>query len=68
MLSIYLKKFTEKKLTELKVKEAKAADWIEKKQEFAALEEQLPDMLVLEQKNKIDKQGYRQAKVYILNI
>ena len=46
----------EKKLTELKVKEAKAAEWIEKKQEFAALESQLPDMLVLEQKNKIDKQ------------
>ncbi len=46
----------EKKLTELKVKEAKAADWLEKKQEFATLSEQLPDMLVLEQKNKIDKQ------------
>lgn len=46
----------EKKLTELKVKEAKAAEWIEKKQEFAALESQLSDMLVLEQKNKIDKQ------------
>lgn len=46
----------EKKLTELKVKEAKAADWLEKKREFAALEEQLPEMLVLEQKNKIDKQ------------
>lgn len=46
----------EKKLTELKVKEAKAAEWLEKKQEFATLEQQLPDMLVLEQKNKIDKQ------------
>ena len=46
----------EQKLTELKVKEAKAADWLLKKQEFASLEEQLPDMLALEQKNKIDKQ------------
>lgn len=46
----------ERKLTELKVKEAKAAEWLEKKQEFATLSEQLPDMLVLEQKNKIDKQ------------
>lgn len=47
---------TEQKLTELKVKEAKAAEWLEKKKEFSLLEEQLPDMLVLEQKNKIDKQ------------
>lgn len=47
---------TEKKLTELKVKEAKAADWLEKKQEFMALSEQLPDMLALEQKNILDKQ------------
>ena len=46
----------EQKLTELKVKESKAAEWLQKKQEFATLEEQLPDMLVLEQKNKIDKQ------------
>ena len=46
----------EKKLTELKVQEAKTADWLQKKQEFAALEERLPDILVLEQKNKIDKQ------------
>lgn len=46
----------EQKLTELKVKEAKAADWLLKKQEFQTLEEQLPDMLALEQKNKIDKQ------------
>lgn len=47
---------TEQKLTELKVKESKAAEWLEKKKEFALLSEQLPDMLVLEQKNKIDKQ------------
>ena len=46
----------EQKLTELKVKEAKAADWLEKKREFAVLEEQLPEILTLEQKNKIDKQ------------
>ena len=47
---------TEQKLTGLKVKEAKAAEWLLKKQEFEELEKQLPDMLVLEQKNKIDKQ------------
>ena len=47
---------TEQKLTELKVKESKAAEWLEKKQEFSLLAEQLPDILVLEQKNKIDKQ------------
>ena len=46
----------EQRLTELKVKESKAAEWIEKKQEFSRLSEQLPDMLALEQKNKIDKQ------------
>ncbi|MBP3576954.1 MAG: SMC family ATPase [Lachnospiraceae bacterium] len=46
----------EHRLTELKVKESKAAEWIEKKQEFSRLSEQLPDMLALEQKNKIDKQ------------
>ncbi len=48
--------FTEQKLTELKVKESRAAQWLEKKREFAALEEQLPDMVALEQKNKIEKQ------------
>lgn len=47
---------TEQKLTELKVKESKAAEWLEKKKEFELLSEQLPDMLLLEQKNKIDKQ------------
>jgi len=47
---------TEQKLTELQVKEAKAEEWRRKKQEFALLQEQLPDMLVLEQKNVIDKQ------------
>lgn len=47
---------TEQKLTELKVKESKAAEWLEKKKEFSAMEEQLPDMLALDQKNKTDKQ------------
>ena len=47
---------TEKQLTGLKVKEAKASEWLQKRQEFGQLEKQLPDMLVLEQKNKIDKQ------------
>lgn len=47
---------TEQKLTELKIKEAKAADWLQKKQEFEALQEQLPDMLALEQKNRMNKQ------------
>ncbi len=47
---------TEQKLMELKVKEAKAAEWLEKKKEYAALEAKLPDMLALEQKNKLDKQ------------
>jgi len=47
---------TERKLTELRVKESKAAEWVEKKKEFTLLSGQLSDMLVLEQKNKIDKQ------------
>lgn len=47
---------TEHKLTELKVKESKAAQWKEKQEEFELLTERLPDMLALEQKNKIDKQ------------
>lgn len=46
----------EHKLTELKVQESKAAEWIEKKQEFALLSGQVSDMLTLEQKNKLDKQ------------
>lgn len=53
---------TERKLTELRVKESKAAEWIEKKQEFALLSGQLPDMLALEQKNKIDKQRLAMVK------
>jgi len=47
---------TERRLTELKVKESKAAQWREKQEEFALLSERLPDMLALEQKNRMDKQ------------
>lgn len=46
---------TEQRLTALKVKEAKAAEWLEKKQEFSRLTEQLPQMLAMEQKNNTDK-------------
>ncbi len=46
----------EQKLTAFKVKEAKAAEWQEKKKEYVRLEEKLPEMLILEQKNKLDKQ------------
>ena len=53
---------TEHKLTELKVKESKAAEWLEKKQEFALLEEQVPDMVSLEQKNIQDKKRLAVAK------
>ncbi len=45
----------EQKLTELRVRESKAVEWLEKKKEFAAMEEQLQDMLVLEQKNLQEK-------------
>ena len=47
---------TEKKLTDLKVKEAKAADRQAKKDEFFRLKEQIPQMLSMEQKNNADKQ------------
>jgi len=46
----------EQKLTELKVKESKAAEWLEKKKEFSVLSGQVSDMLTLEQKNRLDKQ------------
>jgi len=52
----------EQKLTELKVKESKAAEWIEKKKEFELLSGQLTDMLALEQKNRIDKQRLAMVK------
>ena len=53
---------TEQRLTALKVKESKAAEWLEKKQEFARLEEQLSDMLSLEQKNVQEKKRLSVAK------
>ncbi len=46
----------EQKLMELRVKEAKATDWMEKRQELDKLEEQLPEMLALDKKNQQDKQ------------
>ena len=45
----------EQKLTELRVRESKAVEWLEKKKEFAAMEEQLPDMISMEQKNQQEK-------------
>lgn len=47
---------TEQKLTVLKVKEAKAADRLAKREEFSLLKEQVPDMLAMEQKNNLEKQ------------
>ncbi|MBP3611218.1 MAG: SMC family ATPase [Lachnospiraceae bacterium] len=46
----------EQKLMELKVKEAKAADWMEKRKELDKLEEELPEMLALDKKNQQDKE------------
>lgn len=53
---------TEKQLTEARLKQAKAAEWLEKKREFLKLEEQLPAMLSLKQKNEQDKKRLEQAK------
>lgn len=46
----------EQKLTELKIKESRVAEWLQKKQEYMMLEERLPEMLVREQKNTREKQ------------
>lgn len=59
---------TESKLTEFKVKEAKVAEWLQKKKEFSALSEQLPDMLVLEQKNRMEKQRLALAKRAVMSV
>lgn len=53
---------TEKQLTEARLKQAKAAEWLEKKREFSKLEEQLSAMLSLKQKNEQEKKRLEQAK------
>lgn len=52
----------EQKLTALKVKEAKAADRLAKREEFSLLKDREPDMLALEQKNNSDKQRLVRVK------
>ena len=52
----------EQQLTELRVKEAKTAEWLEKKKELAKLEEELPEILSLDQQTKEEKQRLILAK------
>jgi len=58
----------EQKLTEFKVKEAKAKDWLGKKQEFEVLSGQLPEILALEQKNSRDRQQLERVKRAVLAV
>lgn len=53
---------TEQQLTEFRVKQSKVAEWLEKQNEFRKLEEQLPAMLSMEQKNRQDKKRLEMAK------
>lgn len=49
-------KAVEQQLMELRVRESRVADWLEKKAEYEALEGQMAEMAALEQKNRQDKQ------------
>lgn len=53
---------TEQELTALRVQQEKAAEWQEKKKEFSKLEEQIPVMLSMEQKNGKEKECLAAAK------
>ena len=49
-------KVAEQQLMELRVRESRVADWLEKKTEYETLEGQMAEMTVMEQRNQQDKQ------------